>query len=82
MAIPKWNPDWPVNTIHWNGKVAYINSTKISTIIKAVVADIGVDILGFGLDDVNTHSNQAATAMAIYLANVPVYTIMLVGLVI
>ena len=79
MAIQEWNPDWPVNTIHQNGKVVYITNTKISTLIKAAVADIGVDILGFGSDDVNTHSNQAAAAMAMYLANMPVYTIMLVG---
>ena len=79
MAIPKWNPDWPVHTIHRNGKVADVTNTKISTLVKATVVDIGVDILGFGQDDVNTHSNQAAAAMVMYLANVPVYTIMLVG---
>ena len=79
ITIPKWNPDWPVNTIHRNGKIHHITNTEISKLIKTAVTEIGVDILGFTKDDVNTHSNRAAAAMAMYLANVPVYTIMLVG---
>ena len=40
---------------------------------------MGKDELGFDETEVNTHSNRSATAMSMYLANVPVYTIMLLG---
>lgn len=37
------------------------------------------DKLGFTADDIGTHSLRSAAAMAMYLAGVPVYTIMLIG---
>mmetsp|Transcript_44917 Transcript_44917/g.137163 ORF Transcript_44917/g.137163 Transcript_44917/m.137163 type:complete len:126 (-) Transcript_44917:320-697(-) len=46
---------------------------------KAAVTEIGEDVLGFSAKGIGTHSNRSAAAMAMYLANVPVYTIMLVG---
>jgi hypothetical protein len=43
------------------------------------VQAIGKDILGFDAFEVGTHSLRSAAAMAMYLAGVPVYTIMLIG---
>jgi hypothetical protein len=43
------------------------------------VRAIGRDILGFDAFEVGTHSLRSAAAMAMYLAGVPVYTIMLIG---
>eukprot|EP00957_Ditylum_brightwellii_P152234 11590171-Ditylum_brightwellii.AAC.1 len=37
------------------------------------------DRLGFTTNKVGTHSNRLAAAMAMYLARVPVYTIMLIS---
>ena len=79
MHIPNWQPTWPIITIQQNGITDHIKSKEISDLIKTTVKDIGPDILGFTHNNVNTHSNRAAAAIAMYLENVPVYTIMLVG---
>jgi hypothetical protein len=39
----------------------------------------GKDVLGFEAWEVGAHSIQSAVAMAMYLAGIPVYTIMLIG---
>ena len=54
--------------------------SKILMSIRAVVMYIGKDALGYSATDVGTHSlRSAAMAMAMYLASVPVFTIMLIG---
>ena len=61
------------------GVVRRITSNEISDLIKSSVRAIGKDVLGFGPEDAGTHSNRSAAAMAMYLANVPVFSIMLIG---
>ena len=51
----------------------------MNILLKATVAAIGIDKLGFGPDDIGTHSIRAGSAMAMYLDGVPVFTIMLMG---
>jgi hypothetical protein len=48
-------------------------------LLKATVAAIGIDKLGFGPDNIGTHSICAGSAMAMYLDGVPVFTIMFMG---
>ena len=69
----------PINTVFVDGKRFVISAELLLAKIRSNVAIIGKDALGFGPSDVGTHSNHSATAMAMYLAGVPVYTIMLVG---
>ena len=58
-----------VNTVLLpNGKLHEITST-----------DIGESTLGFGPLDIGLHSLRSGAAMAMYLAAVPVFTIMLLG---
>ena len=40
---------------------------------------IGEARIGFKPSDIDTHSIQSGTAMSMYLAELPVYTIMLIG---
>ena len=40
---------------------------------------LGEDILGFSAKDIGLHSAQSGAAMAMYLAHVPVFTIMFLG---
>eukprot|EP00957_Ditylum_brightwellii_P010874 824302-Ditylum_brightwellii.AAC.1 len=76
-VIPGCKDSWTVDTILEGNLVRRITSAEVGRTIKAAVQAIGVDTLGFTKDDVGTHSNRSACAMAMYLANVPVYTIML-----
>lgn len=46
---------------------------------RLTAAALGKDFLGFSLNEVGLHSAQSSAAMAIYLASVLVYTVMLLG---
>lgn len=80
-SYPGFDPQWPVY-IYYNEKTKKfenIKSSEIGNDIKKAVKAIGKDILGFGPDEVGTHSNRASLAMQLYLQHVPPYTIMLIG---
>jgi hypothetical protein len=47
--------------------------------LRAAVVSIGEDILGIKKEDVGTHSIRSGAAMAMYLGECPVYTIMMIG---
>ena len=46
---------------------------------RSAVDAIGEDKLGFKSSEIGTHSNRTAAAMAIFLANTPIFLIMLIG---
>lgn len=80
-SYPDYDPRWPVFT-YFNAETSRfhpIRSSEIEGDIKRAVSAIGRDTLGFGPDDVGTHSNRSALAMQLYLQGVPPYTIMLIG---
>jgi hypothetical protein len=81
QAYPNYRPTWPVYTFYDinTNKFSNISSSEIMTDIRAAVAAIGVNILGFNSTEVGTHSNRAAFAMMHYLAGTPVFTLMLLG---
>lgn len=47
--------------------------------LRASVIAIGEDILGVSANDIGTHSIRSGAAMAMYLGECPVFTIMLIG---
>lgn len=79
-SYPGVTADTPVNTFQLpNGKLAQVKSSEILKSLRNAVTIIGVDILGFKSSEMGTHSIRSSAAMAMYLAGVPVYTIMLIG---
>jgi hypothetical protein len=56
-----------------------IPSSLILVKIRAAVRSLEPEKLGFGPDEVGTHSNRSGGAMGMFLAGTPVYTIMLMG---
>jgi hypothetical protein len=62
-----------------NGQLKDITSKMILDCLRAVVHHIGEATLGFKVMEIGTHSIRSGAAMAMYLANVPVFTIMLIG---
>ena len=60
-------------------KLLRVTSKQVLTSIRAVVMRIGKDALGYSAPEVGIHSIRSATAMAMYLAGVLVFTIMLIG---
>jgi hypothetical protein len=69
---PDATPDHP-------GKFILLTGTEMIKLIRRAAADIGSDVLGFTPEECGTHSLRSAAAMAMHLAGVPVYTIMLIG---
>lgn len=83
LSYPGSGPLTPVNVYldsrQGGPMVCQLSSMDVLTAIRVVVATIGRDKLGFGPEDVGTHSNRSAAAMAMYLAGEPVHKIMLIG---
>ena len=47
--------------------------------LEAGVAAVGYDKLGIAAGEIGTHSIRSGAAMAMYLGECPVYTIMMIG---
>ena len=80
-SYPNFDPRWPIYTYfdEKSRKFTKIKNSEIERDIKKAVREIGRDRLGFGPEDVGTHSNRSSLAMQLYLQGVPPYTIMLIG---
>ena len=61
------------------GNLTHITSNQIRTKIRAAAAVIGENSLGFKIDEIGCHSLRSGSAMAMYLAGVPITTIQLIG---
>jgi hypothetical protein len=79
-ALPGTSDASPVCTYQRaDGTIGLVSSKQTLHRIRDRVKAIGKDVLGFTALEVGTHSIRSAAAMAMYLANVPVYSIMLIG---
>jgi hypothetical protein len=80
-SYPGFSPNWPVYTFYDPSTARFnpIKNTDIQRAIKSSVSALGRDTLGFGPDDVGTHSVRSSLAMQLYLQKVPNTTIMLIG---
>jgi hypothetical protein len=69
-----------VNAYHTSGcNRGYLSSNQVCLHLRAAAQGIGTARLGFPPEDIGTHSIRSGTAMAMYLAGVPAFTIMLIG---
>mgnify|MGYP006179045269 FL=1 len=62
-----------------NGGIENITSGQVVNALRDVVGAIGEACLGIAKHKVGTHSLRSGAAMAMYLGECPVYTIMLMG---
>ena len=69
----------PVSAVWRNGRIEHITSQEMVDALRAAVISIGEDVLGFKAEDIGTHSIRSGAAMAMYLGECPVYTIMMIG---
>jgi hypothetical protein len=75
------SPSDTVNTYHFpdNNKIHFFSGTELLKHLRFAVTSIGPDSLGFTSKQIGLHSTRSGAAMAMYLAHVPVFTIMLLG---
>jgi hypothetical protein len=79
-SLPGTSDNSPVCTYRRaDGSIGLVTSKQTLHRIRDRVTAIGKDVLGFSAFEVGTHSIRSAAAMAMYLASVPVYSIMLIG---
>ena len=77
LSYPKSSESCPVNTVLIGKSIKYITGKEMFKHLGNTVELM--DGLGFGKNDVGTHSVRSSFAMALYLARRPVSTIMLLG---
>jgi hypothetical protein len=73
------NGDTPVSAVWRNGRLEDITSTMLVNALEGAIDAVGRDRLNIPKGDVGTHSIRSGAAMAMYLGEVPVYTIMMLG---
>ena len=61
------------------GRVSQVTIVDMRKALRAAVFDIGEKKLGIKQDKIGTHSICSRAAMSMHLAEVPVYTIMIMG---
>jgi hypothetical protein len=62
-----------------SGKLSCIALSHIQTRLKAATTAVGEASLGFRIDDIGCHSLRSGSAMAMYLAHIPITTIQRIG---
>jgi hypothetical protein len=69
----------PVSLVRKGNTIISISSDVISTLIKDGVETIGKTKLGILQSEIGTHSIRSGAAMAMYMAGLPIISIMLIG---
>jgi hypothetical protein len=78
--LPGCGQSTPINAYcDESGQIKLVNSKQVCERLRAAALAIGLDKLGYAPADIGTHSLRSGAAMAMYLSNVPVFTIMLIG---
>ena len=78
-SYPNTDPSTTVNTILVDNKLARISSSTMLSKLRSAVRTLGETKLGFKAEDIGTHSLRSGAAMAMYLADVATFTIMMIG---
>ncbi len=78
-SYPGTSTDAPVCVVWCHDRPEQISNRQIFLALKAACATIGSAVLGFKPHEIGTHSLRSGAAIEMYLAGVPVYTIMLLG---
>ena len=78
-SYPRTNDDTPVSAILTGSRVMQVSSRQVTHKLRDAVKAIGEDVLNIKAEEVGTHSLRSAAAMAMFLAGLPVYLIMLMG---
>jgi hypothetical protein len=78
-GYPGSSDDTPVSAVWSNGRFEHIMSKMLIVALEAAVEAVGRDIINIQAGEIGTHSIRSSAAMAMYLGEVPVYTIMMLG---
>lgn len=79
-AYPSSNDSTKINTYKSStGRLSFISSSQIKQKLRIAASLLGKQVLGFEPHEIGCHSLRSGSAMAMYLAKIPVTTIQLIG---
>ncbi len=79
-SYPGASPTDTVNLFRFpDGKKHIFSGSELLKRLRLAATTLGADIVGFTAKEIGLHSARSGAAMAMYLAHVPVFTIMLLG---
>ncbi len=76
---PGTTVDKPISAIMINDRITHFTSQDVINALQDAVVAIEEHQLGINMEDIGTHLIRSGTAMAMYLGECAVYTIMLIG---
>jgi hypothetical protein len=77
---PNSTENTPINSfLLTNNKMIFFLGPELLKKLRLAATSIGPDVLGFTADQIDLHSARSGAAMAMYLAGVSIFTIMLLG---
>ena len=76
---PGSSDNTPVSAVWRNSRIEHVTSEEMIEALQAAVKAIGEELLGIKAEEVGTHSIRSGSAMAMFLGECPVYTIMMIG---
>ena len=79
LSYPGTSIDTSICTYMSAGHLHEFTQEDLLANFRANAGSIGKDKLGFEPEDIGTHSNRSAAAMAMFMDDTPVYMIMLMG---
>ena len=71
--------DTPISAVLVNDQITQVTSENVIIALRDAVVAIGEHRLGITKDQIGTHSIRSGAAMAMYLGECAVFTIMLIG---
>ena len=78
-SYPNTNDDTPISAVLIGARITHVTGIQVANVLKDTVRAIGKDVLNINADEIGTHSLRSGAAMAMFLAGLPVYLIMLMG---
>jgi hypothetical protein len=78
-SYPGANWETKVSAFWHNNKIEHITSADMINALNAACESYGWERLNLEKGDIGTHSIRSGAAMAMYLGDVPVYSIMMIG---
>eukprot|EP00957_Ditylum_brightwellii_P207179 15351855-Ditylum_brightwellii.AAC.1 len=79
LSIPGTDLDTPICPFLEDGELKCLSQMTLLKEFRSAVVAIGEDKLGFKAEDVGTHSIRSGAAISMFLDNVTVFLIILVG---
>jgi hypothetical protein len=78
-SYPGATDDTPVSAVWRNNRIEHVKSKDVIDAINRAAEAIGWDRLGVKKGEFGTHSLRSGAAMAMYLDEIPIYSIMMIG---